>query len=190
MGIFMPPDIGRRITLFIAGKQEFPFVRKEELLATFYLFGKDYGVIGPAEAKAAADLARKTVEQAARDIRLYQDAPAKMDANLARENYTKRSLQIVVDNPADHEEINSRVAGDPAILSDCFVKHIAYYQQEYFFELFQPFKPTELPESLRSKLKGRMLLLGFNVKDRNSLPFNSSLDPFFQWMLKQHRNRT
>ncbi|HXG05857.1 MAG TPA: hypothetical protein VNI77_00850, partial [Nitrososphaera sp.] len=71
----------------------------------------------------------------------------------------------------------------PAILSDCFAQHIAYYTQRFFFELFQPFKAEQLPPSLRRRLEGRMLLMGFNVKDRQSLPFKSSLQPFFEWML-------
>jgi hypothetical protein len=37
---------------------------------------------------------------------------------------------------------------------------------------------------MRGRLEGRMLLLGFNVKDRQSLPFKSSVEPFFGWMLK------
>ncbi len=182
MGIFMPPDISFRIKQFMAAKADFPFIRKDELMAAFYLFGKDYGVPEP-EVKAATDIAKRTVEQVARDIRLYTATPQKMDARFTRENYTKRSLQIVVDSGAQAEDVDRRVAGDPTILSDCFAQHIAYYKQGFFFELFQPFKGEQLPASLKSRLEGRMLLLGFNAKDRQSLPFKSSLEPFFKWML-------
>jgi hypothetical protein len=129
----------------------------------------------------ANDLAKKSVEQFAKDVRLYASAPGRLDANFTRENYTKRSLQIAIDN-AGSEEIGRRVAGDPAILSDCFAQHVAFHRQEYFFELFQPFKAPHLPGPLQRNLEGRMLLLGFNVKNREALPFRTVLAPFFDWM--------
>lgn len=182
MGIFMPQDIAFRIKQFMAAKVDFPFIQKGETIGAFYLFGREHGV-AEAEVRAATDIAKKTVEQAAKDIRLYTATPQKMDARFTRENYTKRSLQIVVDSGA-LPDVDQRVAGDPAILSDCFAQHVAHHGQGFFFELFQPFKADQLPPSLRGRLEGRMLLLGFNVKDRQSLPFKSSLVPFFDWMLK------
>jgi hypothetical protein len=184
MGIFLPPDISVRIKQFIVAKVDFPFIKKDELLAAFYLFGKDYEVIGESEVKAASDLAKRIVEQVARDIRVYSAMPQKMDARFTRENYTKRSLQIIVDS-GGQPDVDRRVAGDPTILSDCFAQHVAYHRQDFFFELFQPFRAEQLlPPALKNKLEGRMLLLGFNVKNRQSLPFKSSLEPFFEWMLK------
>lgn len=185
MGVFTPADISRRISLFIAGTMDFPIIAKGELMGSFYLFGKDYGVPTMSEARDASDIARKAVEQVAKDVRLYSSNPAKMAADFTRENYRKRSLQIAVDNAGSAAEMNRRVAGDPAILSDCFAQHIAYHRQGYFFELFQPLNSSDLPETLKKKLERRMLLLGFNVPDRKSLPFKSSLEPFFEWMLKQ-----
>jgi hypothetical protein len=184
MGIFLPPDISVRIKQFMAAKMNFPLLKKDELLAVFYLFGKDYKVIGESEVSAASDLAKSTVEQVARDIRVYITMPQKMDARFTRENYTKRSLQIVVDSGGGQPDVERRVAGDPMILSDCFAQHIAYYRQDFFFELFQPFKAEQLPQTLGNKLEGRMLLLGFNVKNAQLLPFKASLPAFFQWMLK------
>ena len=182
MGIFIPPDISFRIKQFMAAKVDFPFIKKDETMAAFYLFGKDYGV-QESEVKAATDIAKRTVEQVARDIRLYAATPQKMDARFTRENYTKRSLQIVVDSGVQ-TDVDKRVAGDPVILSDCFAQHIACHGQEFFFELFQPFRADQVPAPLKGRLEGRMLLLGFNAKDRQSLPFKSSLQPFFDWMLK------
>ena len=182
MGIFMPSDIAHRIKMFTAAKTDFPYIQKEEMIAAFYLFGKDYGVEEGEEARAAVDIAKRTVEHMAKDVRLYTTMPQKMDSRFIRENYTKRSLQIVVDNANNQSDIDKRVAGDPMILSDCFAQHIAYYKQSYFFELFQPLREKQLPATLQGKLKGRMLLLGFNVKDRQSLPFGSSLEPFFKWL--------
>lgn len=183
MGIFMPPDISFRIKQFMAAQIDFPFIKKDEITAAFYLLGKDYGVADDLEIKAATDIAKSTVEQVARDIRLYSSTPRKMDSAFTRENYTKRSLQIVVDSGMQ-TDVDRRVAGDPTILSDCFAQHIAYHRQGFFFELFQPFKADQLPQALKDRLEGRMLLLGFNVKDRQALPFKSSLQPFFEWMLK------
>ena len=184
MGIFLPPDISVRIKQFMAAKMDFPLLKKNELLAVFYLFGKDYKVIGESEISAASDLAKRTVEYVARDIWVYIAMPQKMDARFTRENYTKRSLQIVVDSGDGQPDVDRRVAGDPMILSDCFAQHIAYYRQDFFFELFQPFKAEQLPQTLENKLEGRMLLLGFNVKNAQLLPFKASLPAFFQWMLK------
>jgi hypothetical protein len=182
--MFMPADISDRITRFIAGRLEFPVVKKEEPMAVFYLFGKDYGV-KKEETKQAEDMARKTVEQVAKDVRLYKSMPSRLDPGFTRENYTKRSLQIAVESGGNNDEMQRRVARDPAILSDCFAQHVAYHQQECFFELFQPLKKGQFPPSLAQKLEGRMVLLAFNVKGRQSLPFKSSLDPFFEWMMQK-----
>ena len=179
MGIFMPPDISKRISQFIAGRLDFPFVKRDETMAAFYLFGRDHRV-QESEIRDVENMARTSVEQVAKDVRLYATTPSRLDANFTRENYTKRSLQIAVDN-AGSGEIERRVAGDPAILSDCFAQHLAFHQQGYYFELFKPFKATEIPAALRHKLEGRMLLLGFNAK-KESLPFQRILDPFFDWM--------
>ena len=190
MGMFLPPDISVRIKQFMAAKVDFPFLGKHERLAVFYLFGKDHEVIGESEVNAASDLAKRTVEQVARDIRVYIAMPQKMEARFTRENYTKRSLQIVVDgsggggSSSKLPELDRRVAGDPIILSDCFAQHVAYYRQNFFFELFPPLKAEQLPPALENKLEGRMLLLGFNVKNMQSLPFKSSFHAFFEWMLK------
>ena len=184
MGIFLPHDISVRIKQFMAAKVDFPFLGRDELLAVFYLFGKDYEVLGESEVNAASDIAKRTVKQVASDIRLYIAMPQKMDAQITRENYTKRSLQIVVDTGGRQPDVDRRVVGDPLILSDCFAQHVAYYRQDFFFELFQPLKAEQLPSALENKLEGRMLLLGFNVKNMQSLPFKSSLHVFFEWMLK------
>jgi hypothetical protein len=184
MGIFLPPDISVRIKQFMAAKMDFPFLGKDELLAIFYLFGKDYQVIGESEVNAARDLAKRTVQQMVSDIRVYISMPQKMDSRFTRENYTKRSLQIAVDNGGRQPNVERQVVGDPLILSDCFAQHVAYYKQDFFFELFQPLKANQVPLALENKLLGRMLLLGFNVKNIQSLPSKSLLHSFFEWMLK------
>ena len=184
--MFLPEDISIRIMQFIDRKQEFPFIKKDEIMATFYLFGKNYGINGQMEILAATDLAKRTIDQLSRDIRVFYYNSNKMNSNFTRENYTKRALEISIelqnDLSFDLSEMNKRIAGDPTILSNCFAQHIAYYKQDYFFELFQPFKGNDLPIFLRSKLEGRMLLLGFNVKDATSLPFENALASFIRWI--------
>ncbi len=187
MGMFLPVDISCRITQFMAGKIEFPFINKDELAATFYIFGKDYGVKGQIEKLTAIDLAKKAIQQLSKDIRIFYNMPNKLDSNFIRENYIRRSLQISIELQKDGSyalsEMNKRIAGDPTILSSCFAQHIAYYKQDYFFELFQPFEKNQLPSLLTTKLEGRMLLIGFNAKDSKSLPFQNSLVHFIRWII-------
>jgi hypothetical protein len=189
MGMFLPMDISHRITKFIADDYiDFPFIKKDEIMAIFYLFGKDGGVNGKTEILVATDLAKRTIEQTTRDVRIFHTKPNNIQPDFIRENYIRRALQISVElqnaRYFDLSETSKRVANDPTILSTCFAQHIAYYKQDYFFELFQPFKEKELPPYLRKKLQGRMLLLGFNVKDSRSLPFESTLTPFIKWIVR------
>lgn len=186
MGVFLPADIPARITRFIAGQADFPYIKREETMGAFFMFGKDHGVQGEQEMSEARDLARRTVEQAARDIRMYASMPGRLDSAFTRENYTKRMLQIAVDTRGlGQQEVNERVAGDPAILSDCFAQHVAFYRQEFYFEIFGPLKKYQLPPSLQGRLEGRMILLGYNAKSAQALPFASSLGAFLAW-LKSH----
>lgn len=186
MGVFMPADISARITRFLTGEATFPLIEKDEIIGAFFIFGKDYGV-PESEVKEAKDIARRTVEQAAKDARMYASMPGRLDPAFTRENYTKRMLQIAVDTKNSNvgqDEINRRVAGDPAILSDCFAQHVAHYRHDYYFEIFGPLQREQVPFQLRKKLQGRMLLLGYSVKNAKALPFASSLEPFFAWLSK------
>jgi hypothetical protein len=188
MGMFSPEDIPCRITRFLSGNIGFPFIKEDEIMATFYLFGKDNGVNGDMEILAATDLTRRTIEQLSRDIRMLYNMPNKMNHDFIRENYARRALQVSIevqnDNSFKLSEINKRIATDPTILTSCFEQHIAYHKQDYFFELFGPLKENQIPASLRKKLQGRMLLLGFNAEDSKSLPFKNTLIPFINWMGK------
>ncbi|HMH10358.1 MAG TPA: hypothetical protein VK553_06585 [Candidatus Nitrosopolaris rasttigaisensis] len=191
MGMFLPEDISQRITLFIGGKLEFPFIRKEELMGTFFIFGKNNGLYGDEEILAATDLGKRTVAHLTKTVRMFHNSPNKMDSNFTRENYTKRVLQISIelgDNTTNTRfslsQMNKRIAGDPAILTDCFAQHVACHQQDQFFEIFQPLRENHLPVSLRRKLEGRMLLLGFNVKGSSALPYESTLAAFLMWLKK------
>jgi hypothetical protein len=191
MGMFLPEDISQRITLFIGGKLEFPFIKKEELMGTFFIFGKNNGLYGEEEILAATDLGKRTVAHLTKTVRKFHNSPNKMDSNFTRENYTKRILQISIElrdnttnSPFSQSQMNERIAGDPNILIDCFAQHIACHQQDQFFEIFQPLREYHLPVSLRRKLEGRMILLGFNVRGSSTLPYESTLAAFFMWMKK------
>ena len=191
MGMFLPEDISQRITLFIGGKLEFPFIKKEELMGTFFIFGKNNGLYGEEEILAANDLGKRTVAHLTKTVRMFHNSPNKMDSNFTRENYTQRVLQISIElrdnttnSPVSLSQMNKRIAGDPNILIDCFAQHIACHQQDQFFEIFQPLREYHLPVSLRRKLEGRMILLGFNVRGSSTLPYESTLATFFMWMKK------
>ncbi len=188
--MFLPTDLPEKLVSFVSGELDFPLIRRDEIMGAFYLFGKDYGVSGETEVLAVTDLAKRTIEQVGRNVGLFYRTPNKLSSSAIREDVMKRVLQISVElqqkkvDSGNAYKLNHRIVKDPVILSDFFSQHIAYYQQDYFFELFQPFKKTELPFSLRDKLEGRMLLLAYNVKNLKSLPFESSLSPFIQWLEK------
>ena len=187
MGIFTPIDISDRIIQFIEKKIEFPFIRENEIVGIFYLFGKDNKVTSELEMLSVRNIAKKTMEQQARNIKIFHEFKEnKLDSEFIREEYNKRILQISIEehiSSSSSTHLSYRIAGDPTIQSNCFEQHIAYYKQDYFYELFkQPFKNTEIPAHLINKLEKRMLMLCYNVSDSSKLPYNNSVYPFFQWL--------
>lgn len=188
MGIFIPRDFSYRVLNFINGKSNLPFTQKDELVASFYIFGKDYKVNGEMEITNVKDIARKTMDQLARQIRIYSNNPINMNQEMLRENFNKRSMQILIDsnnknsNKKVNFDITKRISRDPKILSDCYAWHLAYYKQDYFFKLFNPLRGIDLPADLVEQLEGRMLLLGFNVKNSKLLPYDDPIVPFFYWL--------
>ena len=188
MGIFIPRDFSHRVLNFINGKSNLPFTQKDELVASFYIFGKDYKVNGEMEIINVKDIARKTMDQLARQIRIYSNNPINMNQEMLRENFNKRSMQILIDsnnknsNKKVNFDITKRISKDPTILSDCYAWHLAYYKQDYFFKLFNPLRGIDLPADLVEQLEGRMLLLGFNVKNSKLLPYDDPIVPFFYWL--------
>jgi hypothetical protein len=187
MGMFSPADISQRITMFMEGKMQFPFIKKDEIMGAFFIFGRSNGIYGEDEILAATDLSKRTVMHLVSTVRKFHNSPNKMDSNFTKENYTKRVLEISVDlqdntEDASIREMKRRIAGDPSILMNCFAQHIAYHEHDQFFEIFRPLKENQLPVTLRSKLVGRMLLLGYNVKDSDSLPYKSAIFPFLAWL--------
>ncbi|MDW0142044.1 MAG: hypothetical protein QOK82_02890 [Nitrososphaeraceae archaeon] len=188
MGIFIPRDFSNRVLNFINGKSNLPFTQKDEIIASFYIFGKDHKVNGELEITNVKDIARKTMEQIARQVRIYANNPISMNQESLRENFNKRSMQILIDsnNKNSNKKINfditKRISSDPTILSECYAWHLAYYKQDYFFKLFNPLRGTDLPPDLVEQLEGRMLMLGFNVKNSAKLTYDDPIIPFLQWL--------
>jgi hypothetical protein len=188
MGIFLPQDFPTRVLNFMNGKSNFPLTQKDEIIATFYIFGKDHKVNGELEITNAKDIARKTMEQLARQVKVLASNPMSMNQELIRENFNKRSMQILIDSNTKNDnakissDITRRISRDPTILSDCFAWHIAYYKQDYFFKLFNPLRGTDLPPGMIDQLEGRMLMLGFNVKNSANLTYEDPIIPFLEWM--------
>jgi hypothetical protein len=187
MGIFTPVDIDSRITHFLEKKIEFPFIKKDEIIGIFYLFGKNHKVISDLEILSVKDIAKRTMEQRARNIKIFHEFEKnKLDSDFIREEYNNRILQISIEEQASSfssKHLSYRITRDPTILSNCFEQHIAYYKQDYFFDLFtQPLKKTEVPSNLVNKLEQRMLMLCYNVSDSSQLPDNNTIRPFFQWL--------
>jgi hypothetical protein len=186
MGIFMPRDIQNRILQFIDGKLTFPFIRGDEIVGVFFLFGKDGKLSKGIDILNAKDLARNGMNQITKEVKLCNSMPNRTTLDFVRENYTRRALQISTDlsnsSERDSSRIRDRISGDPTILINCFAQHIAYYRQDYFFELLNPLRAAQIPEHLREKMELRMLLLGFNTKSAENLPYASALTPFFNWL--------
>jgi hypothetical protein len=65
------------------------------------------------------------------------------------------------------------------------VQHVAYYKQQYFFELFPPLSEDKLPAELQTRLLHRMVLLGYNVKREDALPLGGSIGYFLKWFKEQ-----
>jgi hypothetical protein len=188
MGIFIPRDFSYRVLNFINGKTNLPFTQRDELVASFYIFGKDHRVNGQLEITNVKDIARKTMDQVASQVRIYANNPINMNQEMLRENFNKRSMQILIDSNSKNSnkkvnfDITKRISKDPTILSECYTWHLAYYKQDYFFKLFNPLRGIDLPADLVEQLEGRMLLLGFNVKDSTKLPYDDPIIPFLYWL--------
>jgi hypothetical protein len=146
-----------------------------------YLYGKDRGVKGKEEVDEASVLAQTTAKQLGREVDIYINSSAgKLDLEYVRSKYLNRQLQLAVE-----KKDPSRVAGDPAILSDCFAQHVAYYKQDYFFELYGPLKKEELTLDTRPGLLGRMVMVCYNRKGLEDLVLSHPLIPAYVWFRDQ-----
>lgn len=185
MRIIFPEDISNRIAEFIAGRNNFPFIKNNELIYIFYLYGKDNRVNGEKELKEVIDLADRTVANMSTEIEIYNNNPKrKMNSEFARNKYINRGLQIAVEKKKDVNE--ERILNDPAILSDCFAQHVSHYNQEYYFQIYGPFKDSEVVRDTQKDLVGRMVMIGYNKAEEKSLSIHHPLIPLYIW-LRDHQ---
>lgn len=192
MTMILPEDISERISSFISGILDFPFVKKDELISLLYLYGKSNAVLDHPERVLA--IAKKTVETLEKSIEKYRNGPKSFfDSEYLRNNYIRRQLQITVDkdnnkNDKDAPDINKRrIINDPVILSECFLQHVAFYDQKYSFFFYGPLKENELMYDIRSLLSGKIVMLGYN-KVQDELPFDHPIIPLYVWAKDNLRN--
>jgi hypothetical protein len=191
--MILPEDISERISSFISGRLDFPFVKKDELISLLYLYGKSNAVLDHPERVLA--IAKKTVETLEKSIEKYRNGPKSFfDSEYLRNNYIRRQLQITVDknnnnkNGKDVPDINkTRIINDPVILSECFLQHVAFYNQKYSFFFYGPLKENELTYDIRSLLSGKIVMLGYN-KVQEELPFDHPIIPLYVWAKDNLRN--
>ena len=191
MGFFLPSNIYERLSKFLDGDSDFPFVDQHEILGIFFLFGKDFGVQNDLDVLSAKDITRKTIDQLKREIFLSKNI-APSNIKLIKENYQRRVLQIYVEmqnSPTFEErEINKRISRDPTLLMYCYAHHISYYRQKCFFEIYDPFKRDQLDKKLHSLLLNRMVMLSYNVEKSADLPYNT-LHPFVDWIIQNNTSK-
>lgn len=179
MAMLLPDDIALRISEFVAGRRTFPFVERDELMCMMYLYGGNNRV-SEKEIEEVNGLAQRTASQLGQEIDIYANSSAaKLDPEYIRSKYINRQLQLAVENKPE------RIAGDPAIVSDCFAQHVAYYKQDYFFELYGPLKDAELTSDIRPMLAGRMVMTCYNRKGAQETGLAHTLIPVYVWFRDQ-----
>jgi hypothetical protein len=183
MGMIFPENISERISRFLDGKLNFPFIYDDELMCIFFLYGRKLKVNGEYEYKQVIDLAGQTYRKISMDIQAHSsNNEADRITEFARSNYINRGLQITVETRSKEVNIDQRFFSDPVILSDCFARHTAYYDQDFFFQVYGPLKGSDLTSDMHEILQGRMVMIGYNRTDQKSLPFKHPLMPLYVWM--------
>ncbi len=185
--MILPEDISYSLSEFIAGRQNFPFITNDELICIFYLYGRKNGVRSDKESNEVISLAESTVINLQRDIEAYKNSPrSKNNSQFIYNKFINRELQIAVEEKKHVSK--ERILNDPVIMSDCFAQHVSYYNQEYFFQLYGPLRECDLINDVRKYLLGRMVMLGFNRKDEQSLPFQNAFIALYVW-IRDHMQR-
>jgi hypothetical protein len=183
MAMILPDDIAERILRFIAGKVDFPFVDSDELMCIMYLYGRN-SKIGEGEIEEVSSLAQHTASQLGQDIDIYMNSPAsKLETEYIRSKYINRELQLAVERKP--QDVKKRIAGDPAIISDCFAHHVAHYKQDYFLELYGPLRDSQITSDIRSALALRMVMVGYNRKGAQETRLAHPLIPVYVWFRDQ-----
>ena len=183
MAMILPEDIAERILRFIAGKVNFPFVDPDELMCIMYLYGRN-NKIGEGEIGEVSSLAQHAASQLGQEIDAYMNSPAsKLETEYIRSKYINRELQLAVERKP--QDVKKRIAGDPAIISDCFAHHVAYYKQDYFLELYGPLRDSQITSDIRSALALRMVMVCYNRKGAQETRLAHPLIPVYVWFKDQ-----
>ncbi|MDQ3717848.1 MAG: hypothetical protein M3311_01680, partial [Thermoproteota archaeon] len=125
-----------------------------------------------------------TASQLGQDIDIYMNSPAsKLETEYIRSKYINRELQLAVERKP--QDVKKRIAGDPAIISDCFAHHVAHYKQDYFLELYGPLRDSQITSDIRSALALRMVMVGYNRKGAQETRLAHPLIPVYVWFRDQ-----
>src|SRR5918911_1677438 len=90
MAMILPDDMAERISEFIAGKRNFPFVGSDELMCMMYLYGRN-NMIKEGEIDEVSSLAQHTASQLGREIDIYTNSSAsKLETEYIRSKYINR----------------------------------------------------------------------------------------------------
>jgi hypothetical protein len=183
MAMILPDDMAERISEFIAGKRNFPFVDPDELMCMMYLYGRN-SMIREDEIDEVSSLAQHTASQLGKEIDIYINSSAsKLETEYIRSNYINRELQLAVERKS--QDVKNRISGDPTIISDCFAHHVAYYRQDYFLEIYGPLRDSQLTSDIRSALAQRMVMVCYNRKGAQETRLVHPLIPVYVWFKDQ-----
>ena len=183
MAMILPDDVAERISEFIAGKRNFPFLDPDELMCIMYIYGRN-NRIKEREIDEVSSLAQHTASQLGQEIDICMNSSSgKLETEYIRSKYINRELQLAVERKP--QDIKKRIARDPAIISDCFVNHVAYYKQDYFLELYGPLKDSELTADIRLALADRMIMVCYNRKGAQETRLVHPLIPVYVWFKDQ-----
>jgi hypothetical protein len=182
LAMILPDDIAKRISDFISGRLNFPFVGRDELVCLMYLYGKNGGIRNESEVKEVGALAQQTAVQLGHEIDIYANSSSgKLDSEYIRSKYVNRQLQLAVEK----KNTAGRISGDPAVIADCFAQHAAHYRHGYSFELYGPLKDSELTSDLRPVLAGRMVMVCYNRKSTQDTGLAHPLIPVYVFFRDQ-----
>ena len=85
MTMILPEDISERISSFIDGSLDFPFIKKEEVLSLLYLYGRNIRIVNHPE--KVLGIAKKTVEILEQSIENFRNGPKSFfDSEFLRNN--------------------------------------------------------------------------------------------------------
>ena len=108
MAFILPEDISDRISLFMEGSYDFPFILEHELMSILFLYGWEDPVITESQLRLIEDIATRTVMKIGNQVKKYQSNTRNLLVNdFVRSGYINRQLQLAIEerqNVASTEE--------------------------------------------------------------------------------------